>query len=432
VANKRVNIYERLKINGEWTDRPVQLPKLTREETLNPKDDRSGRFYVTWYDGQKKCRHPEPLILLSDAVNIKVAKEFYLRNCKRAGVTDTTIPKHRLPLRASPEEYLSSLSGCKKTKTAHRQAVCEFLAWNTKICEYEFRKEFVDQIDKAHLMRFMDYLVDDDPDNCPFTAAWKLMRVNKWIRSVLHLDAGKGPIKKSDLRRELESNAVAEIYTQGELKAVFAVMGEEEFLRYETLLKSGLRKKELMYLEEDDAIIDLRPDGKEKREIRVERKNHYDFIPKNGKSRNVPIPRDLAERLSVWKEKKRASKLLFSTKTGAPDGHMLEKLRSIAKRAGLDAAHFWLHKFRATYAVGRLRAGVDPDTLREWLGHKDTESLRAYMVHLKNEEAIALGKVDAGHVVIARASSPLKKSEPAEPVMQVPLSPLTLRELRWS
>ena len=50
MANKRVNIYERLKINGEWTDRPVQLPKLTREETLNPKDDRSGRFYVTWYD----------------------------------------------------------------------------------------------------------------------------------------------------------------------------------------------------------------------------------------------------------------------------------------------------------------------------------------------------------------------------------------------
>jgi hypothetical protein len=249
VANKRVNIYERLKINGEWTDRPVHLPKLTREETLNPKDDRSGRFYVTWYDGQKKCRHPEPLILLSDAVNIKVAKEFYLRNRKRAGVIDTTIPQHRLPLRASPEEYLSSLSGCKKTKTAHRQAVREFLAWNTKICEYEFRKEFVDQIDKAHLMRFMDYLVDDDPDNCPFTAAWKLMRVNKWIRTVLHVDPGKGPIKKSDLRRELESNAVAEIYTQGELKAVFAVMGEEEFLRYETLLKSGLRKKELMYEE---------------------------------------------------------------------------------------------------------------------------------------------------------------------------------------
>jgi integrase len=209
----------------------------------------------------------------------------------------------------------------------------------------QFRKEFVDQIDKAHLMRFMDYLVDDDPDNCPFTAAWKLMRVNKWIRTVLHLDPGKGPIKKSDLRRELESNAVAEIYTQEELKALFAVMDEDEFLRYETFLKSGLRKKELMFLEEDDGIIDLRPDGKEKREIRVERKNHYDFIPKNGKSRNVPIPRDLAERLSVWKEKKRASKLLFSTKTGSPDRHMLEKLRSIAKCAGLDV---WFAKSKSS------------------------------------------------------------------------------------
>jgi integrase/recombinase XerD len=431
LANKRVNIYERLKINGKWSDRPVQLPKLTRDETLNPKDDRDGRFYASWYDGRKKCRHPEPLKLLSDAVKIKVAKEFYLRNRKRSGVSDPTVPKHRLPIAASAEDYLSALSGCKNTKKEHRYAVREFVAWNREICGYEFRKRFVDEIDKAHLMRFMDYLVDDEPDNCPFTAAWKLMRTNKWIRTVLRLDPGKGPIKKSDLRRELESNAVAEIYTNDELQALFAVMNQEEFLRYLTFLKSGLRKKELMFLEDDDAIIEFHADGREKREIRVERKNHYDFMPKNGKSRNVPVPRDLAELLLERKQMKRPGKLLFSTKTGAPDRHMLEKLRAIAKRAGLDPSHFWLHKFRATYAVGRLRAGVDVDTVREWLGHKDSESLRAYLVHLKNEEAIALGKVDAGHLSLishaARTGAPAAPGTSATlPILQFPV-----RELRW-
>ena len=233
---------------------------------------------------------------------------------------------------------------------------------------------------------------------------------NKWIKAVLKLDHGKGPIKKSDLRRELESNAVAEIYPPDELKAIFSVMTDEEFLRYETFLKSGLRKQEVMHIEEDDAVIDFAPDAQEKRKIRVERKKQYGFIPKNGKSRSVPIPRDLAERLLAWKQTQRPTKLLFGTRTGEPDRHMLEKLRSIAKRAGLDPSHFWLHKFRATYAVGRLRAGVDVETVREWLGLKDTESLKAYLVHLQNEEAIALGKVDSGHVAITPASNVLRTS----------------------
>ena len=176
-----------------------------------------------------------------------------------------------------------------KHKKVHRYAVREFVAWNREICGYEFRKRFVDEIDKAHLMRFMDYLVDDEPDNCPFTAAWKLMRTNKWIRTVLRLDPGKGPIKKSDLRRELESNAVAEIYTNDELQALFAVMNQEEFLRYYFNVSqkwAACEEAELMFLEDDDAIfIEFHADGREKlMKFRVERKNHYDFMPKNGKS----------------------------------------------------------------------------------------------------------------------------------------------------
>lgn len=431
MANRRVKIYERLKVDGSWTDRPVQLPKLTPDGALKVKDDRPGQFHVTWYDGRNKRRHPETLKQLSDAVNIAVA---YLRNRTRPGVSDATIPKHRLPIRPAAEEYLSSLSGCKNTKKEHRHSVREFVAWNANVCEYELRKQFVDEIDKAHLMRFMDYLIDDEPENCPFTAAWKLLRVNKWIKTVLKLDPGKGPIKKSDLRRELESNAVAEIYTEEELKTLFAVMTEEEFLRYETFLKTGLRKKELMFLEDDDAIFDIRPDGKQKREIRVERKQHYGFMPKNGKSRSIPIPRDLAQKLLSWKGTKRPSKLLFSTKTGQPDLHMLEKLRSVAKRAGLDPSRFWLHKFRATYAVGRLRAGVDVDTVREWLGHKDTESLKAYLVHLNNEEAIASGKVDAGYASLTRAGAQpsLPEAPDAEANMGVMPLQLPIRHLRWN
>ena len=430
MANKRVNIYERLKINGKWSDRPVQLPKLTRDETLNPKDDRDGRFYVSWYDGRKKCRHPEPSKQNTGCGKNKspqgiLSAESETQRGFRPDHSQTSVA-HRCLCRGLP---LCSVRMQKHLRKPLRRARVRGL--KSEICGYEFRKRFVDEIDKAHLMRFMDYLVDDEPDNCPFTAAWKLMRTNKWIRTVTRLDQEKGVIKKGDLRRELESNSVADNYTNDELQALFAVMNQEEFLRYLTFLKSGLRKKELMFLEDDDAIIEFHADGREKREIRVERKNHYDFMPKNGKSRNVPVPRDLAELLLERKQMKRPGKLLFSTKTGAPDRHMLEKLRAIAKRAGLDPSHFWLHKFRATYAVGRLRAGVDVDTVREWLGHKDSESLRAYLVHLKNEEAIALGKVDAGHLSLISHAAPT--GAPAAPGTSatLPILQFPVRELRW-
>jgi integrase len=154
----------------------------------------------------------------------------------------------------------------------------------------------------------MEYLMEDEPENCPFTAAWKLMRINKFIRTVLKLDPGKGPIKKADLRRELDSNKIPEIYGDEELKQLFSAMDEDEYVRYETLLKTGLRKKELMYLEEADALIDLATGGKKKREVKVERKDHYRFIPKNGKSRSIPIPLDLAEKLLKLKRTKRPSK----------------------------------------------------------------------------------------------------------------------------
>ena len=62
--------------------------------------------------------------------------------------------------------------------------------------------------------------------------------------------------------------------------------------------------------------------------------------------------------------------LIFPTKTGRPNGHMLEKCKLIANRAGLDPNRFWLHKFRSHYATMLLRSGLDIITVRKMLGHE--------------------------------------------------------------
>ena len=78
-------------------------------------------------------------------------------------------------------------------------------------------------------------------------------------------------------------------------------------------------------------------------------KHHLGFMTKNGKTRFVPIERDLMNKLLVLKATKRPSKLLFGTRTGLPDYHMLDTLRSIAKRAGMD------NPSRCWSVVGHLR-----------------------------------------------------------------------------
>ena len=107
----------------------------------------------------------------------------------------------------------------------------------------------------------------------------KSMRLNKFIRATLHLDAGKGPIKKSDFRRELKSGQTPpEIYTREELKSLFEIMTPDEVVLFELFLHSGLRKREVMFLEDDDLIVETLAPGLVKRQIRVTSKHRLGFM----------------------------------------------------------------------------------------------------------------------------------------------------------
>ena len=394
MANTKAKIYERVQVHGRWTDRAVRLPKLRADGTLYLKDDREAKFRVSWYEGKKKQWHPSACSSLGEALRVKNDKEWFLRNQSRPGVQDPTLPDPRSPSSVSINGYIDALTGAKKTKAAHRHTLREFEAWNNSL-RNDSRKKFVEEIDKAHLTKFFDYLVDDEPENCPFTAAWKILRVNKFIRTVLKLDPGKGPIKKSDYRRELKSGEDRpEIYTRDELKLLFDVMSSEQRLLFDVFLNAGLRKKEVMFLEEDDLIVEELYPGRVKRLIRVTNKPHMGFMTKNGKTRYVPIDRDLMNRLLELEATRRPSRLLFGTATGLPDYHMLDTIRSVARRAGIEPSQCWLHKFRATCATNWLRPerlggkACDIGLVRQWLGHDDLKSIEAYYAIVREEERI--------------------------------------------
>jgi integrase len=375
--------------------------------TLYLKDDRQGAFQLSWYeDRQKHWQNVKGRVsederpFLSDAITQAEDKSWFLNNRDRRVYDPTTDVVERKKLSVEVPRYIEAKSGCKKTVSAHEHAVKEFLAWAKKP-----RKGrglvYVDEISKALLRRFFEYLVDGDEDddgpaNHPFTAAFKVMRVNSFVRTVLGLEPGKGPVTKKDYKRELKSSRVPEIYTRQDLDALFSVMNVEEHLIFSTLLEAGLRKRELMHLEDTDLINDELVPGVHKTEIRVESKPHWKHQTKTGSDRLVFVPRNLMERLVDWKKKSRRSKLLFGTSAGKPDYHLWDRLKAIAKRAGLDPTTVWLHKFRSTAATTWLRSerlggkGWDIGYVRQQLGHTDMHSIEHYVAMVRNEEMALL------------------------------------------
>jgi site-specific recombinase XerD len=64
---------------------------------------------------------------------------------------------------------------------------------------------------------------------------------------------------------------------------------------------------------------------------------------------------------------------------------MLRALKRNAQKAGLDPDHFWLHKFRATFATMHLQAGVDLRTVMTWMGQTNLESVIRYLKPARNQ-----------------------------------------------
>src|SRR5229473_3935677 len=130
---------------------------------------------------------------------------------------------------------------------------------------------------------------------------------------------------------------------------------------------------------------------------RVKSKPEWHSTPKNWDEREVPIPDKLMASLSEYRQAivSSGSRLLFPTPSGQPDRHFLRTLKHIAWTAGLNCGsckvdrghcrqgpyceHWFLHKFRATYATMQLQGNVDLRTLQVLLGHKDLASTMRYL-----------------------------------------------------
>jgi integrase len=385
MPNRAVSIYEVVKQNGTRSWRAVEIP--TRQKPLGKglylKDNRHGNFYISWYEGTRKRFKRVKGDSLSSAISAADAKGWELLHPER--VKEEVPDDERLTIAGGVYRYLEQIAGSNLTIKEHRHALEEFQHWTGSA--------FVEQITRAELLRFKDYL-QRTRKNDELTAVWKLIRVNKFYKWAMKKGPGEGLTKTTEFRSVLNRKPKIEVYSKEDLETFFAACNPVQFVLFQLYYKCGLRNKELAHLEWTD--IDIK-----RREIDVRRKRLQNgdvkkaWAPKHGSEGVVVFPASLVPLLDELKKKSKCN-LVFPTRNGRVNIKLLDQCKLVARRAGLDEMKGKIKSFRATFATNRLRSGYDLATVREQLRHRDLKSIEHYLDYVKNEELIATGKVDSG------------------------------------
>lgn len=370
------SIYTRNKnASGAWRYKRVNVRKGHRTELLSPP------FYVRPFLSGKQV-WTRLAAQTFDAAKQEVAK---LQAEVQSQAADRAT--NRVPLARAINTYLEQKSGkARKTVAQYRLTFTEFLE------SLGGKVRFLDEITEDVLRRYKRFMVDQG-----YAGKTIDTRLNI-VFFLLKKNGIAARIPRDEMPVVEEEPAVP--YTEAELNRLFAAMTEEETIRYKFFLGTGCRDKEVTYAAWSDIDFDQKT-------YHVRRKEDVHFTPKSHESRTIPLPDSLVVLLKARRKNAPHDRWIFVNAEGRPDNHFLRKLKSIAKRAGLNCGqcrttitegkydkkrrievsckdrpvcqHFYLHRFRKTCASRWEQHGVPIRTIQHYLGHKNLETTMIYL-----------------------------------------------------
>jgi integrase len=323
-----------------------------------------GSYYIEWREGtQRKRARVGKDAQFAATQQLKKESELNARNHGHVIAAEASIGR---PLSAAIVEYLEEIKLSKKPKT--------YAAYSTALRYFQesCSKTNLEDLDRKDLLKFSAFLRDEKE----LSARTVNMKFG-CLMIFLKAQDIRGLAKKTDWPSFTEEEP--EIYEREDLDTLFAACDAQERLWFEFFLITGIRDQEVMHAYWSDVnFFDCT--------VSVTHKPDFRWTPKAYKEREIPIPAKLA---SALKARKAASDktcpLIFPTARCKPKLDFLDCLKICAERAKLDREHFWLHKFRATFATWSLWAGVDLRTVQSWLGHSDLESTMRYLKPSRNQ-----------------------------------------------
>jgi integrase len=107
---------------------------------------------------------------------------------------------------------------------------------------------------------------------------------------------------------------------------------------------------------------------------------------KSGQTRRIPLNAEALTVLTAWRERQEDTDgLVFPGVDGERFNNINKSWNGVVKNAGLE--NFKFHDLRHSFASRLVQSGVDLNTVRELLGHKDIQTTQIY-AHLDPENLV--------------------------------------------
>jgi integrase/recombinase XerD len=388
----KVNLKKYLPIDGHWQFVPVlKVNGKPRPDVVliggQSVKGTTGTFYLEWRQDGKRKQKPcgsAP----REALDAWKQQSGILADPDAVAVIEDGNNKKTV-IASACEVFLRQVKATKSEAT--HDSYSNDLEW----FKTHIDKHYVSAVTRDDILRLMGIGRDEKLNQ---------KTINKRLIVVLMALRNAGAeikMKKGDWPKTTDGEV--EIYTDHEIKSFFSACNPEEKLLFQVFLCTGFRAREVSTLTVDSVESSAN-------RLRVKPRPEYKFIPKNYEERIVTVPASL---MSTLKKHIKAiqTKLVFPTRPhpkrpeyggDAPDAHHLELCKEIAFRAGLNCglckskkgsckitascSHWFLHKWRHTYATNLLRSGVDIKTLQYLLGHKNLATTEKYLKSLPLED----------------------------------------------
>ncbi|MCI8624515.1 MAG: tyrosine-type recombinase/integrase [Provencibacterium sp.] len=212
----------------------------------------------------------------------------------------------------------------------------------------------------------------------PATINGKLSALNKWFAFLGRMDCR---LKYLKIQRKLFRSAAKELTKQDYtrlLETAYSLGRERLALLMETMCATGIRVSEVKYMT-----------------VEVVQAGRADIALK-GKIRTILIPGKLCRKLQKYARKRKiASGEIFLTRSGKGLGRrqIWAEMKSLCKKAGVEATKVFPHNLRHLFARTFYRACRDVAKLADVLGHSSMETTRLYLISTGAEHARQLERL---------------------------------------
>jgi integrase len=410
-AKKNVRIIKKIReSSGVW-----RFVSLKRAGTRYAWDNRPGTYFVEWWEGRKRRREaagrtPSEAMEAQRRKRNELVGELVLGG---KGEAPAGAEAPMTPITSAIEMFLQHVRVHSPDKP---RTVTRYTAVMDHVMRILGRKAFVEAITRADIDDYKAARSGESSEQhpnrriTPRTINYEIAVLRTLFYFLIrerNLPMGNPCANFKPLKDpRVKAKRRPPTYRQEELERIFAQCDEMERAIFATLLLTGLREEELCYLTWAD--VDLR--DPENATLRVTGEGKEGFSPKDYEERIIPIQPELTELLAGLP---RRSALVFPTKTGNRQTHLLRRLKGIAAAAGVEGAT--LHKFRHTYATRLLERGGDIVTVQRLMGHSDLDTTRQYLDPDEKLERSAVRRLSLS-VMVVEVSDELKRGLESAPI----------------